>query len=338
MAQQGQGAGRRRRVEGRFAGQQLVQDRAQPVDVGGHADAVRPRVELFGRHVAGRAGDLVRIDGAPALHVPGQAEVGDLRLPVLADQHVARLQVQVQHAQAVRVVQCLGDGTHQARGLARRHRAVDCQPPGQARPAHQRHRVVLDPVVAAEPVDRDDVGMLQARGRARLTAEARGRLVLRPRRGREQLDGHLAVQAALPGTVHHAHAAGAEPLAQFVVAEVALLRVGQVQFQRLGRQEGRMDRAGRGSRAGWPRRAGGRVASAARVHGIVPVAVPRPTAATQRLHRRRPGLKRPRPDLAGGPGPGPGPPPRARAWPGRPRSPSVRRGPSRAGGCAGGGW
>ena len=69
--------------ERRPAGEQLVENRAEAVDIDGRRQHLfRPR--LFGRHVARRADDgaglrLPRV----AFHALGQAEIRDVRLAVL---------------------------------------------------------------------------------------------------------------------------------------------------------------------------------------------------------------------------------------------------------------
>ena len=73
------GVQRRRRPERRPAGEHLVQDRSEGVDVGGGTDVLLG-LGLFGGHVAGRAHDGAGLrQAAAALDVLGQAEIGDLR-------------------------------------------------------------------------------------------------------------------------------------------------------------------------------------------------------------------------------------------------------------------
>ena len=67
------------RLERRTADQQLVEDRAQRIDVGGRADLAVLASRLFGRHVTGRAQDgaALRLAGI-VVHPLGQAEIRDL--------------------------------------------------------------------------------------------------------------------------------------------------------------------------------------------------------------------------------------------------------------------
>src|SRR5262249_60736841 len=73
------GVQRRGPLEGGPAGEQLVQDRPQRVDVRGRAELTALAAGLLGGHVAGRADDLAGL-GPVALLVEalGEAEVGDL--------------------------------------------------------------------------------------------------------------------------------------------------------------------------------------------------------------------------------------------------------------------
>ena len=60
---------------------------------------------LFGRHVAGRAQHRHGArERAVLLHQPGQPEVGEMRFALRVEQHVARLDVAMQNAALMRVV------------------------------------------------------------------------------------------------------------------------------------------------------------------------------------------------------------------------------------------
>ena len=113
------GVHRRLGLEGRPAGQALVEDGAEAVNVGGGAQLLDAPGGLLGGHVARRAEDGA---GARLLAVVvqplGQAEVGDVRLVVLVDEDVRRLQIAVQDAVLVGVVDGAGDGLDVAGGDA----------------------------------------------------------------------------------------------------------------------------------------------------------------------------------------------------------------------------
>ena len=94
-------------VEGRPRREQLVEGRPQRVDVG-------PRVEdppagrLFGTHVAQGAEQVAAEREVAGTLEAGQAEVGDPEMAAAVDQQVAGLDVTMQDAQPMRVLQGLG--------------------------------------------------------------------------------------------------------------------------------------------------------------------------------------------------------------------------------------
>ena len=197
------------------AGQQLVQDRAQGVDVGERPDLLGLALGLLGGHVAGRAQDRVGRRQAASVQRLGQAEVGDLGRAVGGQQDVARLQVAMDDSMPVR----LGDAARPASRPAR-------PPAGPARACRRAsvQAAALDvlqleerqAVGLADVVDLDDVGVLQPGDRLGLGQEADrcfGPAWAPP----GSSSGAGAIQQDLTGLVHHAHAATAQ-LAQDLVA------------------------------------------------------------------------------------------------------------------------
>ena len=105
-------------LEDRPEGHQLVEGRAQRVDVG---PLVNDRVvgrRLLGAHVAQRAQHVAGRRQARLALEPGQAEVGDPEVPPAVDHQVRRLDVAVQHPLLVRVLERLGRLAAQPGGLA----------------------------------------------------------------------------------------------------------------------------------------------------------------------------------------------------------------------------
>ncbi len=111
-------------------------------------------------------------------------------------------------------------------------------PPGIAQPRQlvddlveplaldELHRVVGHLAVAADLVDRHDVGVVQPRRRLRLAAEPfQGQAVFRNLAGQD-LERHLAAQADLLGLVDHPHAAPADLAEDAVIAQPPLLARG----------------------------------------------------------------------------------------------------------------
>ena len=125
----------RRALERRAAGEHLVEDRAQGVDVGGGRDVGGRAAGLLGGHVARRAHDVAGAGQARlALHQLGQAEVGDLRDALVGEHDVGRLDVAVDDPVLVGVVEGPGERLDQPRGLARRLRDCPRASAGGCRP------------------------------------------------------------------------------------------------------------------------------------------------------------------------------------------------------------
>ena len=113
-------------AERRAAGQEGVEDRPQAVDVAGRRHGPAPARGLLGRHVGRRAHDRAAVGQlAVALDPLGQAEIGHVGLALLVEQDVGRLEIAVQDAPLVRVVDGLGGQLQQPRGG---FRIVRCNP------------------------------------------------------------------------------------------------------------------------------------------------------------------------------------------------------------------
>ena len=114
-------------VEDRPQRQQLVQRRAERVDVGAVVDQDALAGRLLGAHVAQRAEQVAGLRQAGVGVELGQAEVGDPDVAAAVDQQVGRLDVAVDDAELVGVLQRLGrlrrqpgDGAEEVRGPVRR--------------------------------------------------------------------------------------------------------------------------------------------------------------------------------------------------------------------------
>ncbi len=125
-----------------------------------------------------------------------EPEVRELRVAVRVDQDVAGLHVAMQHAGCVRRRERVGDAGHELGALApaslRRSRPV-LERAAVDELAHD----VLPPLVLADVVHRDDVGMAQ-RGRGRgFLLEAPPRIVVRDR-GAQELDRYGPLELRVP--------------------------------------------------------------------------------------------------------------------------------------------
>jgi hypothetical protein len=168
LPQQGE---RSLRVERRTPGQHLVEDRAEREDIGERPD--RLVGQLLGRDVAHRAHDRPRLRqaGACLVKAAGDAEVDEAGTAVGREQDVGRLDVPMDEAAIVCVLERIGDLRRDRRRLARR----------QASDTRQalRERLAVDeleddglPVVAEQHVvDGHDVRVGEPRRCASLEAE-----------------------------------------------------------------------------------------------------------------------------------------------------------------------
>ena len=155
-------------LEGQLARQHLVEHAPQRVDIGPDVDCLPSR--LLGRHVVRGAQQGARLRHRGERLGAGDAEVGDLRGAVVADEHVLGLYVTVDDVLGVGSGQRLGDLDGELDGAVDLHRPATLDEPGQAlRQVLQRDEVAS--VVLAYLENTDDVGVVDGGGHVRLTAE-----------------------------------------------------------------------------------------------------------------------------------------------------------------------
>jgi hypothetical protein len=213
-----------RGADGRDAGQQLVEQRPERVDVAAGVDVLRGRRGLLGAHVLQGADDQPELGqhGLFGQLVPGRlgdAEVDDLRnrpAVVGCHQHVGRLDVAMDDALLVGVLDGLADGDEQLQAFA------DCEPVGVAilrdgQALDQFHdEIGASGVRGAGVEDLGDVGVVHQRQRLALRPEA-GDHLLGVHALLDDLERHLAADGlALFGEIDDAHAAVAQDADQLV--------------------------------------------------------------------------------------------------------------------------
>ena len=198
-------AGERRR-----AGQHLVEHHAEREDVRLVRRASPQR--LLRRHVLRRtehgAGLRQLLRGAHAR----DAEVGDLHSAVVEHHDVRRLDVAVHDAARVGVGQAVGHLRGDRHRLRHRQARPFLQDGAQLGALDELHRHVGDVLRAADVVDGDDRGVVQAAGGARLLREALLVIldVVAAERHVDGLDGDGAPELRVGRLVDDAHRAAAE--------------------------------------------------------------------------------------------------------------------------------
>ena len=212
------------------AGQHLIEQHTQRIDVAGRADGRAG--DLLGRGVVGRQ-RLTRFEGqlgGLGLAIDqqlGDAEVQQVHLTLFVDQHVGGLEVAVDHQVRVRILHRFEHLLEQSDAFAHaesmRAAMLDQRVPlhigqrdvGLARSRHAR-------VVQARDMRMRQRGQDVALARQPLGECARGQAGVR------QLERHLALEQAISslGQPHAAHAAAADLAQQPIGADHALAVVG----------------------------------------------------------------------------------------------------------------
>ena len=210
-------------VVGQSSGQQLVAQHAERVDVGTHVDRVARAADLLGTGVGDRA-DVLSLarqglrSQSLGVRQASDAEVEHLGRAALLDQHVAGLQVAVDDALAVCVLDGLADSDQEAQA------SVDVEllllGPGRDRRAGDElhgEEGQLAPGRLGGPglVDARDAGMRQPPEHLGLELET-AQVSTRGEPGLDQLQRDVASRVLLLGLVDDAHAAAAD-LAQDAV-------------------------------------------------------------------------------------------------------------------------
>ena len=148
----------------------------------------------------------------------GEAEVEDLRLTVGRQRHVARLEVAMEDAVPVRVLERIGDGRaeveHSIDAAAARR-----EPRLERAAGHVLHDQEVVPVLGIEVEDGGDAGVRETGEHQRLAAKSLAGGRIDQRAAQEHLDGDDAVQVGVVRLPHLAHAARADALDEPVTSE-----------------------------------------------------------------------------------------------------------------------
>lgn len=104
------------RSERWLASKQLVEDRTQAVDIRRGRQAFALTRRLFGRHIGGCAEDGgTHRQAGIILRQLGQPEIRDMRFALIVEQDIGRLQIAMENAALVGVMNSAGNLGHQAR-------------------------------------------------------------------------------------------------------------------------------------------------------------------------------------------------------------------------------
>ena len=212
---------------GHAARHELVGHDAQGVDVATHVEGVRVAGGLLRAHVGNRADHLPDVGlqrhrRQVGIRDAGDPEVEHLRLPGGVDQHVARLEVAVDHSAQVRVVHRVGDLRDQLELLVEPEcRVLDVPLERLALDQLHREERLADAAVLELSGFEDlcDARMLQSPEHFRLAQEAFDHVRRMTARGRDDLERHCALRMLLEGLVDDAHPSTPELLHDPVAAD-----------------------------------------------------------------------------------------------------------------------
>ena len=194
-------------VVGRVAGEHLVHDHAQRVEVGAEVDPAA--LGLLGGDIVHRAQGFPGEGGLGGGH-PGNAEVGHLDAAVLEDHDVVGLDVPVDNPAAVGMLQCLGDLGGKVQRFPPVEHALLLHVLLQGDAVDELHDDIVHIVRMGHVIDIDDIGMREHGDGLGLGMEAAAKLCILRQLVLEDLDGHQPVEPVTPRLIHHGHAAGSD--------------------------------------------------------------------------------------------------------------------------------
>ena len=205
------------RIEWWLTSEKVVEQRAESPDIAAGVD--RSTARLLGAHVGERAHRALGCRGHGRVAHGGDAEVDDLRRAIGADDHIAGLDVAVDHARAMCMLDRIGNLGNELDACERvesvivgpsveRHRVLD-----QLHDDEWRIVVVVVALVAealrARRINPRNVGMLEPRERLGLDAQTAARACAKSLAAND-LDRHPPTGKLLRRRVNRAHAAVAD--------------------------------------------------------------------------------------------------------------------------------
>jgi len=202
----------------RPARQDRIEDTTQAVQVGPGADG--SGIGLFGRHEVGRSQHVAGGRQPRLAEQAGDAEVRELDRSVVGDQQVGGLDVAVDDAAVVGVLQRGADCDAHFGRFAPVKMPAGQQFVLQAAAVDVFHRVEEPPFFLAESEQADDVRMVQLAKRFDFYFEslAEPRIVMEP--GRQDLDRHRLLGLQIDALVDHSHPTPPERSQDAVGAEL----------------------------------------------------------------------------------------------------------------------
>ena len=246
------------------AGQQFIHDRAERIQI--RAVGQIQALHLLGRHVARRAGDALDARNIRAGH-QRDAEVDDAHVAVGREHDVRGLDVAMNHAARVRVVQRLGALEHDFDHIIEAQQVVGAAVGRQrARAVHVLGDDVAVAVLFAGIVDRQDVRMVQHAdhvrfGQEHLARDARA-LVIAAGIDVVDLDGDVASVVRIVRQVDDAGAAAADFIDDEVLADA---------LRNIVRDGGAFD-AGTAIQAEAVKKPAARISAAVAGRSVIPIA------------------------------------------------------------------
>ena len=197
----------RGRGERWFPREHFKGDRTQRIDVGPGVDTALAH-RLFRRHVVRRTEREPRLRHALTARVLQRQRDAEVRYERMAalQQNVLRLDVAMDHATLVGVLQRIRHFTRNAQRVIHRELTLPIESAAQRLAVDERHHVEQLTIGAAAVEQRQDVRMLQRGGKLDLLKKPL-RADDRTELGMQQLDRHVAPVTHVLGQIHGRHAA-----------------------------------------------------------------------------------------------------------------------------------